>query len=174
MTDLNIYGGILILVLAGVIIGIKMYRNRKTNPISMDEFIDTYGDQVIAVLQDIIKILKINMNDFKTKEEYEEALITATINALKENSIEFGIPVEVVELLDTESLTKIVQKILNQHRVDAFSVLDAEDVDKNKNLLSDEVVDVLGSAEVTDTPEANTVKPMETVISEVKTETQNQ
>ena len=166
MTDLNIYGGILILVLAGVIIGIKMYRNRKTNPISMDEFIDTYGDQVIAVLQDIIKILKINMNDFETKEEYEEALITATI--------EFGIPVEVVELLDTESLTKIVQKILNQHRVDAFSVLDAEDVDKNKNLLGDEVVDVLGSAEVTDTPEANTAKPMETVISEVKTETQNQ
>lgn len=145
MTNYSIIAGIIIVVICAVIIGIRVYRNRKTI-VDMDSFIDLYGDNIIAILQDVIKVLKIDMASYATKEEYETALINATINALKENSVELGIPTEVVDLIDTESLTTIIQKILNSRKVEAFSVLDSETIKKNETLLDKEVVYVLEEA----------------------------
>lgn len=145
MTNYSIIAGIIIVVICAVIIGIRVYRNRKTI-VDMDSFIDLYGDNIIAILQDVIKVLKIDMASYATKEEYETALINATINALKENSVELGIPTEVVDLIDTDSLTTIIQKILNSRKVEAFSVLDSETIKKNESLLDKEVVYVLEEA----------------------------
>ena len=145
MTNYSIIAGIIIVVICAVIIGIRVYRNRKTI-VDMDSFIDLYGDNIIAILQDVIKVLKIDMASYATKEEYETALINATINALKENSVELGIPTEVVDLIDTDSLTTIIQKILNSHKVEAYSVLDSETIKKNESLLDKEVVYVLEEA----------------------------
>lgn len=145
MTNYSIIAGIIIVVICAVIIGIRVYRNRKTI-VDMDSFIDLYGDNIIAILQDVIKVLKIDMASYATKEEYETALINATINALKENSVELGIPTEVVDLIDTDSLTTIIQKILNSRKVEAFSVLDSETIKKNETLLDKEVVYVLEEA----------------------------
>lgn len=145
MTNYSIIAGIIIVVICAVIIGIRVYRNRKTI-VDMDSFIDLYGDNIIAILQDVIKVLKIDMASYATKEEYETALINATINALKENSVELGIPTEVVDLIDTDSLTIIIQKILNSRKVEAFSVLDSETIKKNETLLDKEVVYVLEEA----------------------------
>ena len=145
MTNYSIIAGIIIVVICAIIIGIRVYRNRKTI-VDMDSFIDLYGDNIIAILQDVIKVLKIDMASYATKEEYETALINATINALKENSVELGIPTEVVDLIDTDSLTTIIQKILNSRKVEAFSVLDSETIKKNESLLDKEVVYVLEEA----------------------------
>ena len=145
MTNYSIIAGIIIVVICAVIIGIRVYRNRKTI-VDMDSSIDLYGDNIIAILQDVIKVLKIDMASYATKEEYETALINATINALKENSVELGIPTEVVDLIDTDSLTTIIQKILNSRKVEAFSVLDSETIKKNESLLDKEVVYVLEEA----------------------------
>lgn len=145
MTNYSIIAGIIIVVICAIIIGIRVYRNRKTI-VDMDSFIDLYGDNIIAILQDVIKVLKIDMASYATKEEYETALINATINALKENSVELGIPTEVVDLIDTDSLTTIIQKILNSRKVEAFSVLDSETIKKNETLLDKEVVYVLEEA----------------------------
>ena len=145
MTNYSIIAGIIIVVICAVIIGIRVYRNRKTI-VDMDSFIDLYGDNIIAILQDVIKVLKIDMASYATKEEYETGLINATINALKENSVELGIPTEVVDLIDTDSLTTIIQKILNSRKVEAFSVLDSETIKKNETLLDKEVVYVLEEA----------------------------
>lgn len=145
MTNYSIIAGIIIVVICAVIIGIRVYRNRKTI-VDMDSFIDLYGDNIIAILQDVIKVLKIDMASYATKEEYETALINATINALKENSVELGIPTEVVDLIDTDSLTTIIQKVLNSRKVEAFSVLDSETIKKNETLLDKEVVYVLEEA----------------------------
>ena len=145
MTNYSIIAGIIIVVICAIIIGIRVYRNRKTI-VDMDSFIDLYGDNIIAILQDVIKVLKIDMASYATKEEYETALINATINALKENSVELGIPTEVVDLIDTDSLTTIIQKILDSRKVEAFSVLDSETIKKNETLLDKEVVYVLEEA----------------------------
>ena len=147
MTNLNIYAGLIIIVFVAIFFGIRVYKNRdKSEPMTMDAFIDTYGDQIIKVLQDVITVLKVSMEDYESQEEYESAIISTSINVMKENSVEFGIPAEIVDLLDTDSLTKIIQKIMNEHKPDAFSVLDSETISENKKIIDENVVEVLGAA----------------------------
>lgn len=149
MTSMNIIAGIIIIVLGAIIIGIRVYQSSKKNgnkTITMDEFIDSYGDNIVDLLKDTIIVLKIAMSDYETKEEYEEAIISTTIDALKENSVEFGVPEEIVNLLDTEALTSIIQNILNNKKPDCFSVLDSETIVENEKILDKEVVEVLSTA----------------------------
>lgn len=147
MTNLNIYAGLIIIVFCAIILGIRVYKNRnKSEKMTIDTFIDTYGDQIIKVLQDVIMVLKVSMDDYNSQEEYETAIISTSINVMKENSVEFGIPIEIVDLLDTDSLTKIIQKVMNENKPDAFSVLDSETITENKRILDENVVEVLGAA----------------------------
>ena len=147
MTNLNIYAGLIIIVFCAIILGIRVYKNRnKSEKMTIDTFIDTYGDQIINVLQDVIMVLKVSMDDYNSQEEYETAIISTSINVMKENSVEFGIPIEIVDLLDTDSLTKIIQKVMNENKPDAFSVLDSETITENKRILDENVVEVLGAA----------------------------
>ena len=147
MTNLNIYAGLIIIIFCAIILGIKVYKNRnRSEKMTIDTFIDTYGDQIIKVLQDVIMVLKVSMDDYDSQEEYETAIIGTSINVMKENSVEFGIPTEIVDLLDTDSLTKIIQKIMNENKPDAFSVLDSETISENKKIIDENVVEVLGAA----------------------------
>lgn len=147
MTNLNIYAGLIIIIFCAIILGIKVYKNRnKSEKMTIDTFIDTYGDQIIKVLQDVIMVLKVSMDDYNSQEEYETAIISTSINVMKENSVEFGIPAEIVDLLDTDSLTKIIQKVMSENKPDAFSVLDSETITENKRILDENVVEVLGAA----------------------------
>lgn len=147
MTNLNIYAGLIIIVFCAIILGIRVYKNRnKSEKMTIDTFIDTYGDQIIKVLQDVIMVLKVSMDDYDSQEEYETAIISTSINVMKENSVEFGIPIEIVDLLDTDSLTKIIQKVMSENKPDAFSVLDSETITENKRILDENVVEVLGAA----------------------------
>lgn len=147
MSNLNIYAGLIIIVFCSIILGIRVYKNRnKSEKMTIETFVDTYGDQIIKILQDVIIVLKVNMEDYNSQEEYESAIISTSINVMKENSIEFGIPAEIVDLLDTDSLTKIIQKIMNENKPDAFSVLDSETITENKKIIDENVVEVLGAA----------------------------
>ena len=147
MTNLNIYAGLIIIVLCAIILGIRVYKNRnRSEKMTIDTFIDTYGDQIIKILQDVIMVLKVSMDDYNSQEEYETAIISTSINVMKENSVEFGIPIEIVDLLDTDSLTKIIQKVMSENKPDAFSVLDSETITENKRILDENVVEVLGAA----------------------------
>ena len=147
MTNLNIYAGLIIIVFCAIILGIKVYKNRdKSEKMTMDTFIDSYGDQIVKVLQDVIMVLKVSMEDYASQEEYESAIISTSINVLKENSVEFGVPAEIVDLLDTDSLTKIIQRVMNENKPDAFSVLDSETITENKKIIDENVVEVLGAA----------------------------
>ena len=147
MTNLNIYAGLIIIAICALIIGIRVYKNRdNSKAMTIDSFIDTYGDQIIKILQDVIMVLKVSMENYDSQEEYESAIISTSIDVLKENSVEFGVPVEIVNLLDTESLTKIIQKVMNENKPDAFSVLDVKTIDENKAIIDKEVVEVLSPA----------------------------
>lgn len=148
MTELNIIAGGAILLLCVIIIGIRVYQKYRANgSITIDEVIEDYGDKIIMILQDTIQILKMDMANYTSQEEYETAVISATIDCIKENSVSFGIPSEIVNLLDTESLTEIVKRIFNNNKVLAFSILSSNEVTTNKKILDNEVVFALGEAE---------------------------
>ena len=140
--------GIIVFILAvGIIGGIKIYQIYKKNgkKFNLKEFIDTYGDQIIAVLKDIVTFLKTSENEYSSKEEYEKAIIELTIEQIKQNYKEMGIDVSVLSLIDSNTLSTIIYDILHGNAIDIFSVLDANYIAEHKSLYDEEVVNAVVS-----------------------------
>ena len=147
MTNLNFLAGLVILIICGIILAIRLYGNHKDGAkLTMDDFIDLYGDNIIEVLKDVIDILKISMNSYSSQEEYESVVIATTINALKENSVKFGVPSDIVDLFDTDVLTRIIVTVFNKNKCEAMSVLDSKTIKENANIIDNEVFEVLSEA----------------------------
>lgn len=123
MDHLGLIAGIVIIVAIAAIIGIKYYKQKKSTggDISFDEFIDTYGQQIVYVLIDVIQLLKLDKGDYEDKKEYEYTVISVAIDKLKENSTELGIDKNIIEMVDTDTLTDIVQKVLHNEVLDIFN-----------------------------------------------------
>lgn len=123
MDHLGLIAGIVIVAAVAVIIGIKYYKQRKTagTDISFDEFIDTYGQQIVQVLIDVIQLLKLDAAEYEDKSEYEHTVISMAIDKLKENSTELGIDKKIIEMVDTETLTNIVEKVLHNEVMEIFN-----------------------------------------------------
>lgn len=129
------------------IIGVRIYTMRKNNvTITFDEFISTYSEQIIKVLQDVIVLLQINVDEFEDKETYEKTIISTTIDMLKDNSAEFGIDAKLINLFDTDNLTEIVYTIFTGNLVKVFSVIDADKIVAKSELYESEVVAALSEA----------------------------
>ena len=140
--------GIIVFILAVSIVGgIKIYQIYKKSgkKFNLKEFIDTYGDQIIAVLKDIVSFLKTSENEYSSKEEYEKAIIELTIEQIKQNYKEMGIDISVLSLIDSNTLTTIVYDILHGNAIDIFSVLDPNYITEHKSLYDEDVVNAIAS-----------------------------
>ena len=123
MDNLGLITSIVIVAVVAVIIGIKYYKQKKSTgvAISFDEFIDAYGQQIVHVLIDVIQLLKLDKGNYEDKSEYEYTVISIAIDKLKENSTELGIDKNIIEMVDTDALTGIVQKVLHNELLDIFN-----------------------------------------------------
>lgn len=138
-------GAAVVVVAVAIIIGIRIYKSHKAGQkINFDTFIDMYGDQIINVLKDVIVLLQIDINKFASKEEYEKAIISTTIEKLKENAEELGIDPQIIGLFDTKALTEIVYSVFNGNIVKVFSVLSSDTIKENSKMYEDKVVIALG------------------------------
>ena len=144
---ISIIGIIVFLLAVGIVGGIKIYQIYKKNDkkFNLKEFIDTYGDQIIAVLKDVVTFLKTSENEYSSKEEYEKAIIELTIEQVKQNYKEMGIDLKILTLIESETLATIVYDILHGNAIDIFSVLDAEYIVEHKKLYDKEVVNTIAS-----------------------------
>ena len=146
MTNLNFIAAGIIIIAVTAIIGIRIYKNSK-NGISynLDQFVDEFGDNIIEMLKDIISILKVNMDMYETQDDYEMAVISMTIESMKENAEDFGMPKNIANLFDTEALAKVIKDIFIDNRCDIMSVLDAATIMANTAIMDKEVVEVIGT-----------------------------
>ena len=117
----------------------KTYKN-KNKKFNLSEFISTYGDQIIAILKDVVKLLKVSESEYPTKEDYEKAIIELTIEEIKQNYDELNIDVSILNLIDSKTLATIICDILHGNAINIFSVLDASVIDEHKNLYDESVV----------------------------------
>ena len=123
MDHLGLIAGIVVVLAVIAIIGIKYYKQKKATgtKVSFDEFIDAYGQQIVHVLIDVIQLLKLDKADYEDRAEYEYTVVSIAIDKLKENSVELGIDKDIINMVDTDTLTNIVQKVLNNEVLDIFN-----------------------------------------------------
>lgn len=143
MSYWNIIAGAAVIVFVAVIIALRVRQNNKNSdtPMTMDSFLDVYSENIIMVLKSTIAILSVYMDDYDTQEEYESALISTTIDALKNNATGFGIDQVIIDLFDTETLTTIITNCLNNNKVKCFEELATKDVMAHTAILDNVVVE---------------------------------
>ena len=116
----------------------------------MDQFIDTYGSQIIRILKDVViieqSVLKINPNLFENKEDYEKAIINTALKLI-ENSENFGIDPSIVGMFDVDTLTNIIHSIFVSHKIDIYSSIEPSDVAEHSELYDEDVATALKGAE---------------------------
>lgn len=123
MDNLGLIAGIIIMVASAIIIAIMVFKHKKEtgDSISFDEFVKLYGNRIVQVLIDVIQLLKLDHGDYEDRGDYEYTVISNAIDKLKTNSAEFGIDSDVIKMIDTDTLTDIVQKILHNEVMDIFN-----------------------------------------------------
>ena len=126
--------GILVIGIA-IILGIRLY-NFKKHGKTLKDFIDLYGDKIIEVLKDSIRILTIKPENYDTREEYEKAIIENSLEYIKTNYRLLDIDVGLLGFtIDNGLLTEILYEFLHTNYKEAFSVLSDEIIKKNSNLI---------------------------------------
>ena len=138
-------------VAVALIAAIQIYKIRKNNKeMTMDQFIDTYGSQIIRILKDVViieqSVLKINPNLFENKEDYEKAIINTALKLI-ENSENFGIDPSIVGMFDVDTLTNIIHSIFVSHKIDIYSSIEPSDVAEHSELYDEDVATALKGAE---------------------------
>lgn len=138
-------------VAVALIAAIQIYKIRKNNKeMTMDQFIDTYGSQIIRILKDVViieqSVLKINPNLFENKEDYEKAIINTALKLI-ENSENFGIDPSIVGIFDVNTLTNIIHSIFVSHKIDIYSSIEPSDVAEHPELYDEDVATALKGAE---------------------------
>ena len=148
MTAANIIAVIIIALAVIGIIVIRVYTMKKNNKeITIESFMAEYSDNIIAVLQDFIQIMQVNINNYETKEEYHEALVGLCVESIKDNSTILGIDSKIVNLFDTCAIVDCVCKILESNKIECFSVLSSNEITENEKYFDEEVVVALAEAE---------------------------
>lgn len=145
----NIIAIVILVVAIGGIIGVQLYKKHKAEnvEINFDYIVNTYSAQIIKTLQDSISILQINIDSFEDREDYEKAIISTTIEMLKDNATSLGINKKILNAIDSETLTEIVYSVFKGNLVDIFSVINAKYIAENPNMYEKEVVVALSPAE---------------------------
>lgn len=123
------------LVGIAIIHGIRLYKYKKEDK-SFGDFVDAYGDQIIEVLKDSIRILMIKPENFESKEDFEKAVIENSLEYIKTNYQALNVDIGFLgELIDNDMLTEVLYKVLHANYKEAFSILSDEIIKNNSNLI---------------------------------------
>lgn len=150
MTHWNIIAGLLIILFAGIIVGLQVYKKNKESTgkaMTMDEFLEAYGDNIIHALQSAIAVLSVNMDEFDTQEEYEAAIIKTTIVELKENAKEFGLNPTIINLFDEDTLTAIIMNCFKKNTVKCFEDVSYKTIMAHTAIIDNSVVEKAAESE---------------------------
>ena len=133
--------GLLVIAIAAVG-GVKIYKHYKSTgkKFNLTDFIDSYGDKIVAVLKDVVILVRVDQNQFASREDYEKEIIARALDTIKKNYASFGIDGAILNIVDSNKLAEIVTDLLHKNSIDIFSVIDAFLIAEHSNLYPDEVV----------------------------------
>lgn len=135
----NVVGTVIFFILMAGIIGLAIYKATKDNPdMSIEEFVNTYYDNLIDVLKDSVRILSVEPSEYSDRETYLKAIISLAIEELNNNCEGFGIDNTVFELFNPDQLTNFMYDILSRNNIFIFGdSVSVDDANANPALYTD-------------------------------------
>lgn len=131
---------ILALMVLAAGLGVVLFKHIKKSKTGEVVDLHAYYSAILKTIKKTVSILSINMEEFTDKESYMRCVISTTIEYLKEDASDLGIPVYIIELINTEALTNIITEVINDNYFECFDVLSEETIIANQALLEDHFV----------------------------------
>lgn len=145
----NIVATLIFIVLMAGIVGLVVYKMKKTNPdTTVEEFVEKYYDNLLDVLKDAVRILSVDAANYADRSEYLTAIINLAIEELNNNCEGFGIDTTMFELFNVQQVSQFLSELLERNNIFVFGDTVTEDqLNSNPDLYSDVEADaILNSA----------------------------
>ena len=141
----NIVATLIFIVLMACIVGLVVYKMKKTNPdTTIEEFVDKYYDNLLDVLKDAVRILSVDVTDYANRSEYLTAIINLAIDELNNNCEGFGIDTTMFELFNVQQVSQFLSELLERNNIFVFGdTVTKEQLNSNPNLYSDVEIDAI-------------------------------
>ena len=137
----NIISVVIIVLAAGLAIGLRIYTLKKNNKkITFNDFINHYADNIINVLKDSVKTLMIKLDNFDSREAYEKAIIENTVESIRSNYESLGITLECIDSITNKEMTNIVYNLLHKNYKQVFADISIEIISNYSNLYDTETL----------------------------------
>ena len=129
----NIIATLIFIVLMAGIVGLVVYKMKKTNPdTTIEEFVEKYYDNLLDVLKDAVRILSVDAANYANRSEYLTAIINLAIEELNNNCEGFGIDTTMFELFNVQQVSQFLSELLERNNIFVFGDTVTED-DANSN-----------------------------------------
>ena len=135
----NIVATLIFIVLMAGIVGLVVYKMKKTNPdTTVEEFVEKYYDNLLDVLKDAVRILSIDAANYANRSEYLTAIINLAIEELNNNCEGFGIDTTMFELFNVQQVSQFLSELLERNNIFVFGdTVTEDDANSNPNLYTD-------------------------------------
>ena len=134
----NIVATLIFIVLMAGIVGLVVYKMKKTNPdTTVEEFVEKYYDNLLDVLKDAVRILSVDIANYANRSEYLTAIINLAIEELNNNCEGFGIDTTMFELFNVQQVSQFLSELLERNNIFVFGdTVTKEQLNSNPNLYS--------------------------------------
>lgn len=139
----NVVGAVILVLAIAVILVIRLYTSYKDGKrFSLNEFIDLYGDEIVKVLKDSIRILSLKIDNYSSKEEYEKAIIETTVEYIKSNYMTLDVDIGILaDIIDSGDIADFVYSVLQKNYKEAFSELSKDIIEGHSELYNKKVLE---------------------------------
>lgn len=135
----NIVATLVFIVLMAGIVGLVVYKMKKTNPdTTVEEFVEKYYDNLLDVLKDAVRILSVDVANYANRSEYLTAIINLAIEELNNNCEGFGIDTTMFELFNVQQVSQFLSELLERNNIFVFGdTVTEDDANSNPGLYTD-------------------------------------
>ena len=135
----NIAATLIFIVLMAGIVGLVVYKMKKTNPdTTVEEFVGKYYDNLLDVLKDAVRILSVDAANYANRSEYLTAIINLAIEELNNNCEGFGIDTTMFELFNVQQVSQFLSELLERNNIFVFGdTVTEDDANSNPGLYTD-------------------------------------
>lgn len=148
----NIAATLIFIVLMAGIVGLVVYKMKKTNPdTTIEEFVEKYYDNLLDVLKDAVRILSVDAANYANRSEYLTAIINLAIEELNNNCEGFGIDTTMFELFNVQQVSQFLSELLERNNIFVFGdTVTEDDANSNPGLYTDVEMKAISAKNNTD------------------------
>lgn len=148
-------------ILVGAALVLVTYKKTHGHALTLDDLVVKYKQPLVDALKEAVNVLEVRLPNFDTITEYYNSIVNQAIKFIMENPESIGIPKGIFTYINTELIEEKLKQILNEAKLEIFSVITPHVISANSALFDEETLQVLCAAVDTGDSEGVEITPVQ-------------